>query len=53
MHVDEPDSVSVGSAAVTALFAARNGDDDAAFAVDEAEACDLLWYDRSELDDLI
>ena len=39
-------------AAIDALAAADAGDDDARFLLDEAEACDLLWYDVSELDRL-
>jgi hypothetical protein len=53
VHVDEVESQPVIAAAVGALTAAEAGDDDARFLLDEAEGCDLLWYDVSEIDDLI
>ena len=53
VHVDEVESEDTIIAAVDALAAAAGGDDDARFQLDEAEACDLLWYDISEIDDLI
>ena len=53
VHIDEVDSQAIIAAAVDALAAAADGDDDARFQLDEAEACDLLWYDISEIDDLI
>jgi hypothetical protein len=53
VHVDEVESEGTISAAVDALAAAADGDEDARFQLDEAEACDLLWYDISEIDDLI
>jgi hypothetical protein len=53
VHVDEVESQETIAAAVDALAAAAGGDDDARFQLDEAEACDLLWYDISEIDDLI
>ena len=53
VHVDEVESQDTIVAAVDALAAAAGGDDDARFQLDEAEACDLLWYDISEIDDLI
>lgn len=53
VHVDEVESQDTIIAAVDALAAAADGDDDARFQLDEAEACDLLWYDISEIDDLI
>jgi hypothetical protein len=34
-------------------FAADAGDDDARFALDEAEATELLWYDVTEIPDLL
>jgi hypothetical protein len=37
------------SAAATALGAASVGDEDAAFAVDEADATELGWYAVQEL----
>jgi hypothetical protein len=53
VHVDEVESEPTIIAAVDALASAAEGDDDARFQLDEAEACDLLWYDISEIDDLI
>ncbi len=53
VHLDEPESEPVIAAATAAYAAARAGDDDAQFLLDEAEACDLLWYDVTEIDDLV
>jgi hypothetical protein len=53
VHVDEPEAEPVVATAVDALAAADAGDDDARFALDEAEATELLWYDVSEIADLI
>ncbi|MBT0774120.1 hypothetical protein KIH74_34565 [Kineosporia sp. J2-2] len=53
LHVDEPEAEDVMLTAIAALSAADAGDDDAQFLLEEAGACDLLWYDISELDDLI
>ena len=53
LHVDEPESEPVIEAAVGAYDAAQGGDGDARFLLDEAEACDLLWYDVTEIDDLV
>jgi hypothetical protein len=53
VHIDEVESEPIIGAAVGALAAAAEGDDDARFQLDEAEACDLLWYDVSEIDDLV
>ena len=52
IHIDGPDAAPIVQAAIDALAAADAGDDDARFLLDEAEACDLLWYDVSELDRL-
>jgi hypothetical protein len=52
IHLDEPDAEPAVRAAVAALPAADGGDGDALFLLDEAQACDLLWYDVSELDHL-
>jgi hypothetical protein len=52
-HVDEPGVEATIAAAAEALLAADAGDDDARFLLDEAEACELLWYDASELPHLI
>ena len=53
VHVDEEAAAKVVAEAIIALPAADDGDDDAAFVLDEAEATELLWYDISELGDLI
>ena len=53
VHGDEVESEATIVAAVGALDSAADGDEDARFQLDEAEACDLLWYDISEIDDLI
>ena len=53
VHVDEEGAVADVAAAVGALPAADAGDDDARFTVDSAEGHDLLWYDVSELADLV
>jgi hypothetical protein len=53
VHVDETGVEDTIAAAVAAALAAEAGDDDARFLVDEAEACDLLWYDVTELGDLV
>jgi hypothetical protein len=53
VHVDELEAESVVEAAVAALPAADAGDDDAQFALDEAEATELLWYDVTEIADLV
>lgn len=47
--VDGVDAVPVVEAAVTHLTAAKSGDDDAQFALDEAEAHELGWYAVQEL----
>jgi hypothetical protein len=48
-HVDELDAVADVTAAAAAVTAADNGDDDAAFTVDSAEAHELAWYASQEL----
>jgi hypothetical protein len=53
VHVDEEDAHDVVAEAVQALPAADAGDDDARFALDEAEATELLWYDVTEIPDLV
>ena len=53
VHVDEQQAEPVVSAAVAALPAADAGDDDARFDLDEAEATELLWYDVSEIADVL
>jgi hypothetical protein len=53
VHVDEEGVEDTIATAAAAVLAAAAGDDDAQFLVDEAEACDLLWYDATELGDLV
>jgi hypothetical protein len=53
VHVDEAGVEATVAAAVAALPAADADDDDAQFALDEAEANDLLWYDVTEIPDLV
>jgi hypothetical protein len=53
VHVDEKDAVADITAAIDALAAARQGDEDAQFVVDGAEGHDLLWFDVTELDELV
>lgn len=53
VHVDEEGAEPVVELAVAALPAADAGDDDARFALDEAEANELLWYDVTEIPDLV
>jgi hypothetical protein len=53
VHVDEPEAEDVVAAAARALPAADAGDDDARFVLDEAEATELLWYDVTEIPDLL
>jgi hypothetical protein len=53
VHVDEDGVQDVVAEAVRALPAADAGDDDARFALDEAEATELLWYDVTEIPDLV
>lgn len=55
VHVDE-DAPGVRRAvaeAIRALPAADAGDDDATFLLDEASSHELLWYDVTEVPDLI
>jgi hypothetical protein len=53
VHLDEDEARADVAAAIDALAAAAAGDDDAQFAVDSAEGHDLLWYDASELEELV
>lgn len=53
VHVDEGAASTVVAGAIAALEAADAGDDDARFALDEAEAAELLWYDVTEIADLV
>jgi hypothetical protein len=51
-HVDDPVASIQIANAVAALAAADAGDDDARFAVDEAEGHELAWYATQELAEL-
>ncbi|WP_031162481.1 DUF6912 family protein [Streptosporangium roseum] len=53
VHVDDLSAVEDVEAAIVALPAADRGDDDARFALDGAEANELLWYATQEIPDLI
>ena len=53
VHVDEAEAQDVVAEAVRSLPAADAGNDDARFALDEAEATELLWYDVTEIPDLL
>lgn len=53
VHVDETSAEKVVAEAIITLDAADAGDDDARFALDEAEATELLWYDVTEIPDLV
>lgn len=49
VHADAADAEDDVAAAVTALPAADDGDDDAQFVVDGAEDHELLWYATQEI----
>ncbi len=53
VHVDDPAAEADVTAAVEAVLAAAAGDADARFTVDGAEDHELLWYDPTELDQLL
>jgi hypothetical protein len=53
VHVDDLSAAEDVEAAIVALPAADRGDDDARFALDGAEANELLWYATQEIPDLI
>ena len=48
-HIDDPSAAADVRAAVAALPAADDGDEDARFTVDGAEGHELLWYATQEL----
>ena len=52
-HVDDPDAAQDVAAAAQAVGAADDGDEDAAFTVDSAEAHELQWYATQELPGLL
>ncbi|MEV0617035.1 hypothetical protein AB0I81_27205 [Nonomuraea sp. NPDC050404] len=53
VHIDDGYAVSDIEAAVAALPASEDGDDDARFTVDGAEAHELMWYATQEIPDLL
>jgi hypothetical protein len=53
VHLDEGAAEPVVRAALSAIEAADDGEDDAQFLLDEVEACDLLWFDVTEIPDLL
>jgi hypothetical protein len=53
IHVDAEEAESDVAAAAAVVTEAEAGDPDAQFAVDGAEDHDLLWYDPTELDQLL
>ncbi|MFI7134524.1 DUF6912 family protein [Nonomuraea sp. NPDC050153] len=53
VHVDDHEATADVEAAVAALPAADEGDDDARFTVDGAEAHELMWYATQEIPDLL
>ncbi|GGO75667.1 DUF6912 family protein [Nonomuraea cavernae] len=53
VHVDDLQATGDVEAAIAALPAADQGDDDARFTVDGAEAHELMWYATQEIPDLL
>ena len=53
VHVDDTDAADTVDKAAKAITKADEGDEDAEFAVDEAEGYELLWYARQEIPDLL
>jgi hypothetical protein len=53
IHVDDDEAAGDIAAAVRAIPAADAGEEDAQLAVEDAEGHELLWYDVTELDDLL
>ncbi|SEG66205.1 hypothetical protein SAMN05444920_103783 [Nonomuraea solani] len=53
VHIDDPGAIPDIEAAIDALPASDQGDDDARFAVDGAEAHELMWYATQEIPDLL
>ncbi|MEV0348811.1 hypothetical protein AB0H88_23805 [Nonomuraea sp. NPDC050680] len=53
VHVDDLSAIPDIQAAVAALSASDEGDDDARFTVDGAEAHELMWFATQEIADLI
>ena len=53
VHADDPEAAETIAAAAAAYAAAQAGDDDARFAVDEADGWELMWFATQEVDDLL
>ncbi|NUR90121.1 MAG: hypothetical protein HOY71_39105, partial [Nonomuraea sp.] len=53
VHVDDAYAGPDVEAAIIALPAADQGDDDARFTLDGAEAHELMWYATQEIPDLL
>lgn len=53
VHVDALEATEVIEAALAVLDAARDGDEDAMFAVEACEGEELLWYATQEVSDLL
>ncbi|MGA5757027.1 DUF6912 family protein [Nonomuraea bangladeshensis] len=53
VHIDDLEAAADIEAALAALPAADEGDDDARFTVDGAEAHELMWYATQEIPDLL
>ena len=53
IHADDPAAADTIAAAAEAYDAAQAGDDDARFAVDEADGWELMWFATQEADDLL
>lgn len=53
VHADDPEAEPVIATAAASYAAAMAGDDDARFAVDEADAWELMWFATQEVDDLL
>jgi hypothetical protein len=53
LHADDPEAAPTIAAAAHAYAAAMAGDDDARFAVDEADGWELMWFATQEVGDLL
>jgi hypothetical protein len=53
IHADDPAAADTIAKAAAAYAAAQAGDDDARFAVDEADGWELMWFATQEADDLL
>ena len=53
IHADDPAAADTVARAAAAYAAAQAGDDDARFAVDEADGWELMWFATQEVDDLL